>query len=246
MSALPTTIDRVDRLDCTLVPRDWDFTVREAKAIDAHWVQCVTKKPALFDGRVLLLHHAKIEHFATGPVFQGEYLETDFRNFLSWRDFGHPRGVNDPYIRNCFAMAALLSSDGAFLLGEMGAHTANAGKIYFPAGTPDPSDLVGHRIDLEGSVLRELEEETGIHPDHVTLDAGWTLLSEGSRIACMKIVRLAEPAEKAVAQVAKTLERQSQPELSRLHIVRNMNDCPKGRMPNFMLSFLEQWFVDQG
>lgn len=246
MSAPTITTDRVDQLDCTLVPREWDFTVREAKAIDAHWEQCIAKKPALFDGRILLLHQARIEHSATGSMFHGDYLETNFRNFLAWRDFGFPRGLRDPYIRNCFAMAALLSSDGAFLLGEMGAHTANAGKIYFPAGTPDPSDLMGNRVDLEGSVLRELEEETGIHPDEVILDAGWTLLSEGPRIACMKIVRLAEPAETVQARVAQMLAGQSQPELSKLHVVRGMNDCPKERMPDFMLTFLEQWFANQG
>ena len=43
------------------------------------------------------------------------------------------------------------SSDGAYLLGVMNRHTANAGRVYFPAGTPDPDDIVGARVDLDGS-----------------------------------------------------------------------------------------------
>ena len=54
---------------------------------------------------------------------------------LAWRDFGFP----DANIANGFSMAALLSADGAFDLGEMAPHTANAGAIYFPSGTPDAS-----------------------------------------------------------------------------------------------------------
>ncbi len=50
-------------------------------------------------------------------------------------------------------MGAVRASDGAFLLGVMGAHTANAGKIYFPAGTPDPDAMSsGETVDLAGSV----------------------------------------------------------------------------------------------
>ena len=56
---------------------------------------------------------------------------------IAWRDWGFP----DRAVRNCFSAGAIRASDGAFVLGVMGAQTANAGKIYFPAGTPDPSDV---------------------------------------------------------------------------------------------------------
>ena len=80
------------------------------------------------------------------PVFRCAYLETDFKAFLAWRDFGMPAAG----IRNAFGMAALISADGAFILGEMASHTANAGRIYFASGTPDPSDILSETVDIEG------------------------------------------------------------------------------------------------
>ena len=70
-------------------------------------------------------------------------------------------------------MAALRGSDGAFLLGEMSPHTASAGAIYFPAGTPDRQDLSGAVVDLEASARRELFEETGWRAEEAEIAAGW-------------------------------------------------------------------------
>ena len=125
----------VAEIDVRLEARPWPFAEREAERIAAHWRERKAQRPRLFNGRVLLLGPHALETRADGAIaLRGACFEVDYAAFLAWRDFGFP----DASVANFFATAALLSSDGAFLLGEMAEHTANAGSIYFPAGTPDP------------------------------------------------------------------------------------------------------------
>jgi 8-oxo-dGTP pyrophosphatase MutT (NUDIX family) len=153
-ASLPLILE-LDRIEAVLAPRQWAFARERAAEIEAHWRGLVAANPSLFDGRVLVQYERRVE----GRVFHASYLETDYSAFIAWRDFGWP----DREVLNGFAMAALRARDGAFLLGEMGPHTANAGKVYFAAGTPDPDDVTQDgRVDLLGSALRELAEETGL------------------------------------------------------------------------------------
>ncbi len=76
----------------------------------------------------------------------------------------------------------------------MGAHTMNAGKIYFPGGTPDLNDVDGDRVDLEASVRREVEEETGLAPAEFEIDPGWHCIPAGPMIALLKPMRSRETA----------------------------------------------------
>src|SRR3954468_6015824 len=139
------------RLDMRFEPAPWPFAIERRPEIDAHFAKLQAAKPQMWNGRVLLLRRGKI----TDDVLSGAYSHVDFASFIAWRDWDFP----DTSVRNCFPMAALRSSEGAFLLGVMGAHTATAGQIYFAAGTPDPNDIVGDTVDLEGGVMRELVGE---------------------------------------------------------------------------------------
>ena len=121
------------RIAAVFEPREWTFARERQSEIKAHWATLQAENPMLFDGRVLLQYERRI---ADG-IFHGRYLATDYSAFLAWRDFGWP----DKEVCNGFSMAALRAKDGAFLLGEMAAHTANPGKVYFAAGTPDPEDI---------------------------------------------------------------------------------------------------------
>ncbi|GGH27105.1 hypothetical protein GCM10007036_35400 [Alsobacter metallidurans] len=231
----PPVFARVTHIDCRVDQRPWPWAEAERERIDAHWAAQVGHNPALFDGKVLVLHTGGVD----GDVFRAAYLETRFSRFLAWRDFGFP----DRSMRNGFAMAALRSAEGAYLLGVMGPQTANAGKIYFPAGTPDPSDVFDGRVDLAGSVARELEEETGLTEADVTFADDWTVVSHGQRIALMRRVESPEPADDLRARILSTLAREKQPELSDICVVRSEADIDEAAMPPFVVAYLRKAFA---
>jgi hypothetical protein len=220
----------VDRLELGHSPWEWPFALERQAAIEAHFEKLKQKTPEIWNGKVFMLRDFSIG----GSVFRGQYFETDFANLLAWRDWDFP----DPAIKNSFAMGALQASDGAFILGEMAAHTANAGKIYFAAGTPDREDVKGDTIDLLGSVIREVEEEIGLTPDEYTLAPGWFTVLAGPRIAQMKPMRSRLSAEELRTRILAFLAMQEQPELSDIHIVRGPADL-SDRMPPFMAPFLQ-------
>ena len=217
------------RLDLRFEPAAWPFAAERRAEIDGHFAKLRAEKPEMWNGRVLLLRRGEI----AGGVLSGAYLETDFASFISWRDWGFP----DKSVRNCFPMAALRSSDGAFLLGVMGGHTATAGQIYFPAGTPDPNDVDGDTVDLERGVIRELIEETGLPAADVVAEPGWLATPLGQRLALMKVVQASDTAVTMRERIRAFLAGQKQPELSDIHVVRGVGDL-RPTMPPYVATFL--------
>jgi len=228
MSDIP--IIPLTRLDLRLEPAPWPFAIERRAEIEAHFERLRAVKPLMWNGRVLLLRRGEI---ANG-VLSGAYSEVDFASFIAWRDWGFP----DTSVRNCFPMAALRSSDGAFLLGVMGGHTATAGQIYFPAGTPDPTDVHGDIVDLERGVIRELIEETGLGAADVDAEGGWFATPLGQRLALMKIVQAKKTAGALQDDIRAFLASQKQPELSDIHVVRNLDDL-RPNMPPYVMAFLK-------
>jgi 8-oxo-dGTP pyrophosphatase MutT (NUDIX family) len=233
MNLAPPRIEKIATIDIRLEQRPWPFAIARAQEIDAHWAQLLKSNPHHYNGRVLLMHRIEVVGSAEGRRLEGACFVAEYKAFLAWRDFGSPDRVS-----NLFAMAALRSADGAFLLGEMAPTTANAGQIYFPAGTPEPRDLVGESVDLEGSVLRELEEETGIAANDVAIEPGWTIVFQGPRVACMKSLRSTLSGAELVARTAAFIAREKQPELVGLKAVFGLQDIDEKRMPDFILTYL--------
>jgi 8-oxo-dGTP pyrophosphatase MutT (NUDIX family) len=223
------------RIEARFEERPWPWARDNRAAIAAHWQKLAASKPSLFNGRVLI---ASERRFDSG-VYRATYIPTDYAAFLAWRDFGWP----DKSVSNGFAMAALRAADGPYVLGIMGPHTANAGAIYFPAGTPDLADVTPQgNVDLAGSVLRELEEETGLGADAVTATDDWTAILDGGRTALMREVRSPMTAAEIEARVGEFLMKQENPELAGLYVVRSVVDIDAARMPPFTQIFLRSAF----
>jgi 8-oxo-dGTP pyrophosphatase MutT (NUDIX family) len=225
-------IHRVTTLDLSFRPEPWPFADERRVDIDAHFAVKQREKP-IWNGRILL---------ARDPLFAGErfsaaYFETDFASFLAWRDWGFP----DREVFNGFGMGALRCSDGTFILGEMGQHTSNAGRIYFPSGTPDLDDLSDGAVDIAGSVAREVEEETGLAPPDYRAHVHWDCVVSGSAIAMIRILDVDSSGEALRERIEANLARQPQPELSAIHLVREASDFTSA-MPRFVTAFIEAQF----
>lgn len=223
----------VERLELCFAPRPWAFALDKRAEIDAFFAKLQHEKPEIWNGRALLLHRQVVRD----GVFSGDYLETDYASFAAWHHWGSPpAGVHD-----CFGAAAVVTRDGGFLLGRMGAHTFNAGRVYFPCGTPDPGDIVGGKVDLDKSVRRELMEETGLDAAHFDVAPGWITAVDGALIAQIKLMRADEDAESLRTRVLAHLARDPQPELADICIVRGPADFDTA-MPHFITTFLTAHF----
>jgi 8-oxo-dGTP pyrophosphatase MutT (NUDIX family) len=222
-------IHRVTTLDFGLQPWSWPFADQRRADIDAHFAIKQREKP-IWNGRVLLGRNPEF----TNDRFSASYFEADFASFLAWRDWGFP----DREVFNGFGMGALRCSDGAFLLGEMAQHTSNAGRIYFPSGTPDLDDVSDGAVDIAGSVAREVEEETGLTTADYRAGAHWDCVVSGSAIAMIRILQVDLTGEELRAKIEANLARQHQPELSAILLVRGTGDFTAA-MPRFVTAFIE-------
>ena len=228
-------ICRARRLDCRCVPYEWAWAEANRNWIAAKWGRLRAEKPRLFNGRILLVS----DHALDGSTFRARFFEADYAAFLGWRDAGFPP---TPVV-NGFAMGALQGSDGAFVMGVMGAHTANAGRIYFPAGTPDPSDVRPDGVvDLASSIVRELGEETGLVPTPDAIGSEWIIVREGPKLSFLRPIRLAEPAEAIIGRILAHLRGDPDPELAGACAVRDVHDIDEAAMPEFLKVFLRWWF----
>jgi 8-oxo-dGTP pyrophosphatase MutT (NUDIX family) len=227
---VPLAIHRVTQLDLKCGAWTWPFAAERRADIDAHFALQQAGKPRLWNGRVLLGRNPAF----SGDRFSADYFETDFASFLAWRDWGFP----DSRVFNGFGMGALRGSDGVFVLGEMAGHTANAGRIYFPAGTPDLDDLQNGMVDIPGSVAREVEEETGLTTADYRADEHWDCVDSGGAIAMIRILNVDMPGEALRAKIEANLATHTSPELAAIHLVRGPADFTSA-MPGFVTTFIE-------
>jgi 8-oxo-dGTP pyrophosphatase MutT (NUDIX family) len=229
-------ITRVRAVEAWCEPMEWSWAKQNQDAIQANWKRRLERTPAMFNGRVLAIRHMDL----TPDLCRNVYFEVDYADFVGWIDMGHP----DPSIANGFAMGALRGADGAFICGVMDGHTANAGRVYFPAGTPDLSDLrPDGSVDLATSLTRELLEETGLSENDYHIEDEWIIVQRWPAVALLRLVTLPVSAEEGAERIRAVIAKQDPPELSDVRIIRSAQDIDPKAMPLFLQSFFEWTFA---
>ncbi|MGB6963115.1 MAG: NUDIX hydrolase [Xanthobacteraceae bacterium] len=223
-------IGTLDRAHITFAPWAWPFAIAARGKIDDYFTRLQSEQPGVWNGRVLLLNRFEIRE----RVLHGGCFEADFASFCVWREWQCP----DAGVFNVFAAAAVRSADGAYLVGQMAADTAAAGKLYFPCGTPEPADLdPDGRLDLEGNVRRELLEETGLDAAELSAEPGWSLVRDGGYITLLKTLKARQSAHELRDRAMRYIESEHRPELVGIRMLHSPADFDD-RMPRFVTAFL--------
>jgi 8-oxo-dGTP pyrophosphatase MutT (NUDIX family) len=215
-----------------LVGGGWPYAEANAAAIAEHWAREIAANPALFDGRVLVARRLGLRENAV----EGTYVEISFSALLYWRHRGFPPAG----AFNCFGAAVVCSRDGAILLGRMADYTANAGRVYFPCGTPDRDDVVRDRVDLDGSILRELAEETGLGPPLLRLTEQRWLVRDGALACCARLIEADCDAAALEHRVNAHLAAETAPELADIRLVRRRAEIDRARAPAYAQALLDR------
>src|SRR5581483_4188672 len=184
--------------------------------------------PALFNGEVVLLRRWSITHGRC----RGACIRTDFKSFLYWRDQLYP----DPSVFDFVPAAALHSREGWLILGRSAPGMSNAGSIYPLCGTLHPDDFEEGRLDLEGPMMRELEEEAGIVLSRNQLGAA-ILVDASPVVAIIRPVVLDLPAAEIVRAISGHVERVAYRELADVVVVRSRADIRVDAMPPFTVRY---------
>jgi ADP-ribose pyrophosphatase YjhB (NUDIX family) len=218
-----------------LRPGAWPIADDLRPRIDAHWAACLAANPHLWNGRVLgTIAPGEPGGIAIDDgVLTGEAVEGDFAGFIAWRDWGFP----EIGIRNLFGSALVLSSDGALLLGVMGARTANAGKIYPPGGSLEPADVDANgNVAVVASIERELREETGLNAADAELE-GMLAAFDGPRVSIGRVLRFPRTADDLVAGIMADLDRQKERELERVIAFRSAAELDRPEVTAYSRAF---------
>jgi 8-oxo-dGTP pyrophosphatase MutT (NUDIX family) len=227
------TVQYIDHLDFAFAPWAWPFAERRRIAIEQFFDGLRENKPALWNGKLLLLRDARI----VGATMSGAFFETDYAAMLAavtWDAMGDG-------VKSCFPAAAVQSADGAFILGEMAEHTQNAGQILLPCGSVERGDTSDGRVDLFATLRRELLEETGLSADSLVAAAGWYAVSIGALLPLIKVMRAAASAEQLRRRICANLAGQQDPEFCNIVVVRDTADLD-ARVPGWVTAFLQRFW----
>ena len=123
-------------------------------------------------------------------------------------------------------------------------HTANAGKVYFAAGSFEPEDFRDGLVDLDYNMAREVREETGLDLFQAHREERCHALSVESGTVIVRCYRMAETADDLAERMRQFVATDPDPEIEGPVVIRGMHDLPEGLMPH-MRALVEWHFSDR-
>jgi 8-oxo-dGTP pyrophosphatase MutT (NUDIX family) len=212
----------VDKIDVVLDPAQHPFERDNAEAIAANWPLEIAEKPALFDGTVVLLS----EFGYDGGRLFGRCHAVGYSTFMYWRKDRVATAAH------AFAHPMLVTSDDALIAIRMGAHTVNAGRVYFAAGSFEPEDFVGGVVDAHGNMVREVREETGLDISEARRGERHYALATERGTVIFRRYFLDETADAIASRIRDFVAGEDEPEIEEPIIIRNARHLPEGLMPH--------------
>lgn len=216
--------------------REWEFAQSNAGQIDAHWQRRSASNRAFFNGRVFMLAGYRL----SGGTFEGELMQVEFKQFLYWKDTGCP----DKTVFDVFGSGLIRSRDGAVLLGRQRPGNLNEGFVYLPGGFIDPRDTgAGGRVDIRASVLREVEEETGLGPEQFTVRDEFLVTTTGQQVSIAVDLVSGEDGRSLQARVRRALSADGDSELDDVILVGALGDLAGSKVPAYADMLLRRVLV---
>ena len=132
------------------------------ESIDSYWASLEESGHSFYRGDIFSIKEMK----ETGDELSVVLERTDFAHFIYCKHCGLP----DCYKCRVAAVNGLiLTADNQYVMGEMNGQTANPGYVQFVAGGIDRRDIRGNKVDVRGSLFREMKEEIGIDGNDTSL-----------------------------------------------------------------------------
>jgi 8-oxo-dGTP pyrophosphatase MutT (NUDIX family) len=227
----------VDEIDVRLDPAPHPLERQNLAAIEENWRHETDVNPHIFDGAVALLSELS---YRDGRL-TGRCHIVRYATFMYWR-----RDRLTENAGHAFAHAVLVSGDGALVAIRMGAHTVNAGRVYFAAGSFELEDFRDGRVDVAYNMQREVMEEIGIDLAEAETEPGRRhyLLSTQAGTVIFRRYRMRETANELINRINAFIATQEHPEVAGPVVIHSANDLPDRLAPH-MRPLVEWHFSHQ-
>ncbi len=211
VSLPPGRVIPAARAELRLSPEPHPYEHVHAAAIEANWQRESAANPALYDGRTVLFSRVALE----GEALVGRCHAVRFASLMHWRV-----AKRSDVAAHLFAMAVPVTRDGAVMAARMGPRTANAGQVYFAGGSLEAPDFVDGVADVDGNMLREVAEETGLDLTATTAEPVLRVLNSNSGVVVMRRYRLDEDAAELDRRIRAFLAAERDPEITEPVFIR--------------------------